>query len=402
MANIVITTHWLDGDVVPFCKIGRALKSRNHNVTLITHCYFENMAKQHGLDFEAWDTEEEFNLLLKLMESGDADSEPERLRAVREQFESIPIRLREFEKVLKHCGKEGTVLVAKCVSSVAALMVAEKLGLPLATFYVLPTEPVSMRINGDLISEEFLLQLNELRNLVGLSPISSWISWQTSGMLNIGLWPEWFTSADDRKEWPTDISQIGFPLDKQDTSDTYQLPDSVKAIFEGEHPPIILTGGTTKLLHNKFYPMAVSACGLINRPAIVLNRYREMVPDNLPDNVLYYPYLPMQEILPKCAAIIHHGGIGTCAEALRNGTPQVILPYFMDRLFNGKQLKKIGVAECLPVVRWTPQNIRDSILKVLNDNTKVKCAEYREIVSQTDSLSTVCDMIESLYFRYYK
>jgi len=67
MANIVITTHWTDGDVLPFIKIGSELRKRGHRVTLITHCYYKNMAKSQGLDFEAWDSPEQHRQMLEDM-----------------------------------------------------------------------------------------------------------------------------------------------------------------------------------------------------------------------------------------------------------------------------------------------------------------------------------------------
>ena len=51
MGNVVIVTHWLDGDVIPFIRIGKELKKRKHDVTLITHCHFEDAARKAGIDF---------------------------------------------------------------------------------------------------------------------------------------------------------------------------------------------------------------------------------------------------------------------------------------------------------------------------------------------------------------
>ena len=73
MGNVIVVTHWLDGDVVPYIRIAKELKRRGHNVKLITHCYFENMAKMAGLEFQAWDTPEEYAELVDLMETNKND-----------------------------------------------------------------------------------------------------------------------------------------------------------------------------------------------------------------------------------------------------------------------------------------------------------------------------------------
>jgi len=396
MANIVITTHWLDGDVLPFIRIGRLLKLRGHDVTLITHCYFKHLAQLNGLQFEAWDTQEEYNLLLEFMTGGLPSSpESEKLKAFKKQFESISVRIKEYEKVLKHCQNEQTVIVAKSRSSIAAFMVAEKLQLPLATVFMNPMEPVSMLLYSELYGEKDVVEMNQLRENVGLSGISTWLQWHSSGKMAIGLWPEWFTNIEE-SDWPCKITNIGFPLEIQTNEDTYEIPDNIKQILSSKTPPIIITGGTTKMVNPKFYPMSSQACGLIDRPTILLGRYPELVPDNLPTNVVWCSYLPLQYILPKCAAIIHHGGIGTSAEALKSGIPQLILPFFGDGLYNGKQLKKIGVADCLPVIKWTPEIIKDSIQKLLLDGSKKQCLQYAKEIKQGDSISAACNMIESI------
>jgi UDP:flavonoid glycosyltransferase YjiC (YdhE family) len=37
------------------------------------------------------------------------------------------------------------------------------------------------------------------------------------------------------------------------------------------------------------------------------------------------------ELLPRCAALVHHGGAGTTAAALRCGTPQVVCAFQFDQ-----------------------------------------------------------------------
>ncbi|MFF5262630.1 activator-dependent family glycosyltransferase [Actinomadura viridis] len=46
----------------------------------------------------------------------------------------------------------------------------------------------------------------------------------------------------------------------------------------------------------------------------------------LPGNVRPAGFVPLNELLPTCAAIVHHGGFGTFQSALAHGVPQLILP----------------------------------------------------------------------------
>ncbi|MFE3170600.1 activator-dependent family glycosyltransferase [Amycolatopsis sp. NPDC059090] len=46
----------------------------------------------------------------------------------------------------------------------------------------------------------------------------------------------------------------------------------------------------------------------------------------LPGNVRIVDYVPLNDVLPSCAALIHHGGSGTTNNALLHGVPQLIIP----------------------------------------------------------------------------
>ncbi len=51
----------------------------------------------------------------------------------------------------------------------------------------------------------------------------------------------------------------------------------------------------------------------------------------LPSHVKAYPYLPLPELLPKAKIFIHHGGANSFSEALRLGTPQLLIPLTNDQ-----------------------------------------------------------------------
>ena len=54
--------------------------------------------------------------------------------------------------------------------------------------------------------------------------------------------------------------------------------------------------------------------------------------------------LLLAHVLPRCAAIVHHGGSGTVAAALVCGTPQVTLPCIHDQFENAMRCRSLGVA----------------------------------------------------------
>jgi len=52
---------------------------------------------------------------------------------------------------------------------------------------------------------------------------------------------------------------------------------------------------------------------------------------------------PHDWLFPRVSAVVHHGGAGTTAAALRAGVPSVILPFFFDQGFWGQRLAACGL-----------------------------------------------------------
>src|SRR5699024_7901102 len=53
---------------------------------------------------------------------------------------------------------------------------------------------------------------------------------------------------------------------------------------------------------------------------------------------------PHELLFGQVAAVVHHGGAGTVAQALRAGTPQVAVPVMVDQPFFARRVRELGVA----------------------------------------------------------
>ena len=58
--------------------------------------------------------------------------------------------------------------------------------------------------------------------------------------------------------------------------------------------------------------------------------------------MLFLESAPHDWLLPRCKAIIHHGGAGTTAAGLRAGIPNIVIPFAGDQMFWGKRVHAIG------------------------------------------------------------
>ncbi|MFI2607777.1 activator-dependent family glycosyltransferase [Kitasatospora sp. NPDC018619] len=86
----------------------------------------------------------------------------------------------------------------------------------------------------------------------------------------------------------------------------------------------------------------------------------------LPPNVRAVDFVPLNELLPSCSAVIHHGGAGTFLTALAHGVPQVVVPARMwCNTPRAERARAAGVALTCPPERLTPGRLRAMVTRVL-------------------------------------
>jgi UDP:flavonoid glycosyltransferase YjiC (YdhE family) len=53
-------------------------------------------------------------------------------------------------------------------------------------------------------------------------------------------------------------------------------------------------------------------------------------------------------LMPTCAAVVAHGGLGTMLRALAHGVPQLLLPLGRDQVFNASRTEQLDAGIALP------------------------------------------------------
>jgi UDP:flavonoid glycosyltransferase YjiC (YdhE family) len=86
-----------------------------------------------------------------------------------------------------------------------------------------------------------------------------------------------------------------------------------------------------------------------------------------PGRVRVERYLPHSAVLPRCDAVVSHGGSGTVLGALAHGLPSVLLPMGADQPWNAARCEELGVALQLDALRATPNDVHEAVSKVLED-----------------------------------
>lgn len=88
---------------------------------------------------------------------------------------------------------------------------------------------------------------------------------------------------------------------------------------------------------------------------------------DLPPNVTVERFVPQAEVLPRCAAVVSHGGSGTTFAALAHGVPNVLLPQGADQFENAERSAAAGAAVAFPPGSPAPGAVTDAVRRVLED-----------------------------------
>ncbi len=357
MARVLMMSHGTDGDVLPFIRIGRALRERGHDVSLLTHAPYAGWAAAAGLDFVAIDTAAEYERDLSDSSNLVDETEPGALRKFYDRSGLFAQLRAECREVLERTVPGRTVLVGRCTSDLAMALVATNLGVPRVCVAMAPIQFMALPGAAAAYRDVFGDDVDEVRAELGLDHPVDWDRWAVSADLDLGLWPRWF----DRMGIPSPARArlTGFVLPDEDEPE--DLPEQVQQMLSAPVAPVLFTGGTGRMLHGSFYELAVRASHLVERPAMLVVRHRDLVPDPLPPGVCWFPRLPFRAVMPRVAAVVHHGGIGTSARVLAAGVPQVIMAHGVDRPDNADRLARAGVATWLPAQQWGAEQVAGAV-----------------------------------------
>jgi rhamnosyltransferase subunit B len=199
------------------------------------------------------------------------------------------------------------------------------------------------RLAAAFIDPVALPELNAARTARGMPKVDSMLGHLFAVPdLSVTLFPEWF--APTQPDWPRPLYRADFPL--FDPNPDAALPLALQHFLEeGEGSrPVVFTHGTGNTQSSAYFEHARAAVELLGLRAVFLTPHREQLPPDLPPSILWQDYVPLRRLLPRTMVLVHHGGIGTTAEALRAGTPQLVVPLAHDQFDNAARVAALGVA----------------------------------------------------------
>ncbi len=412
--HFILTALGSAGDVHPFAGLGRHLRRRGHQVTVLANPLFEELLSGLDLEFVPLGTVDEFR---------DAMQNPDFWHPTRGfplvvEF-GVKTTLRPIYDAIRQRYVPGRTVVGAHALDYAARIAQEKMGIPVANIFLQPVvfrsehlPPVLLPgltgawtprwainaihwLTDVAIADRHLgPPINELRRELGLAPVRRILQrWWYSPDLALGLFPEWF--APPQKDWPPQVLLTGFPL--WDESETTGIPEDLAAFLRGGSPPIACTPGSAMLHGRQFFIAARDACQRLGERAVLLTRHPQQIPENLPATIRHCAYAPFSRLLPSCRALVHHGGIGSVSQALAAGIPQLVMAMAHDQHDNAERLKRLGVGAALRPSRFTSRRVADVLGRLLSSPVvTANCRRCADRIDGARGLEKAADALERL------
>jgi rhamnosyltransferase subunit B len=411
--RVLLLTIGSAGDVHPFIGLGLALKKRGHSVKIITNPFFGEVANRVGLE---------------LVPLGDIDTfrnavaDPmlwDKKKGTVLVFDLVLNGLREtYDAVMANYVAGETVVVASSLG-LAARVAQDKLQIPTVTVHLSPSQFRSytappklpglwmpawlpmwvkkqMWAGGDKYFLDPMLapRINALRAEVGLDPVDGILrNFWNSPQRVIGLFPDWF--GNPQADWPAQTRLTGFP--RYDEADACEPDPQLEAFLNEGDAPIVFTPGSAMYHGHQFFLASVEACKRLGRRGVLLTKHAEQIPADLPKIIRHFKYAPFSRLLPRAAALVHHGGIGTSAQALAAGCRQLITPFAHDQFDNADRLVRLGVARSIVAKKYTAGSATRELAKLLEDSrVSERCAEFAKRLRGDDAVDRTCDLIEQI------
>jgi sterol 3beta-glucosyltransferase len=415
--KVVVTAAGSRGDVQPCIALGLGLKEAGHEVVLAGWEPYRGLAERRGLAFRPV-----------------AGPDPNRLVEALVAAGRNPLGYaRRFRPLLRpHVGQglrdclaacEGADAVVYTPLGFAGFMAAEHLGLPSVGGVVTPLFvrdggfpsavlgkplPFPGRLYNRLshpAAEQLYWRIveplvAEARREAGLAPMPR-LRGPLGGIHRQGRpfllgWSPRVLPTDGRREaW---MRATGYWF--LDHEAGWRPPKELRRFLEAGEPPVALglgsMGHTRASEAGRIVSLTAEALRRTGLRGVLVSDYGDTDAD-LPENVIRVPGgLPYDWLFPRVTVAVHHGGAGTTAEALRAGTPSVVVPVVPDQEFWGWRVHALGAGPTpIPHKRLTAENLSSAILQSATDpDLRRRCRSLGSKISAENGVARAVEAFE--------
>ncbi|MER5744718.1 glycosyltransferase [Streptomyces sp. NPDC002225] len=378
--RILIATAGSHGDVAPYTGLGAALRRAGHEVALAATDAFAPLVRDAGLEFRRLPADAR-------MRGGGTGN--------RALMRAAAAFLAELGQGFADAVDDGTdLLLLSATTAPLGWHLTEALGIPGVGVYLQPTAPTGdfpplvpgarpLGRLGNRAAGSFALRMADrvheeavakLRHRLDLPPASAAGTRRRRERDN---WPVLHgfspTLVPRPSDWRPGLEVVGNWWPHHDPA--ARLPAEVEDFLSaGDRPVLIGFGSMASGDGERLSGIAVRALRRAGLRGILQAGSAGLAADG--DDVLTIGHVPHALLFPRLAAVVHHGGAGTSAAALRAGVPAVTVPVTADQPFWAGRLAALGAApDPIPFRSLTVERLADSLGRAVGRRAHGRAAE---------------------------
>jgi len=386
VSRFILATAGSLGDLHPYIAVARALNERGHRAVIATAADHRSAVESAGVEFapirpSASDFGDYGALVARLF---DPRRGPEYLWR-----EVVVPHLRPAYEDLSRVADGADLLISHPLT-VTFPLVAQRQGLPWVATVLAPLSftsawdppvlpaarwlrlvrafgPTPYRVVLDLVKRSvrsWEAPLRDFRGELGLPPTTqlAMFEGQFSPLRNLALFDPQL--ARPQPDWPANVRICGAAIYDGVPPDAGVRDELERFLAAGERPIVFALGSSAVWIAGDFWESAAAAARKLGRRAILVTGSTTL--KNLPAGVRAFPYLGYSAVFPRAAAVVHQAGIGTLAQAMRAGRPQLIVPVAFDQPDNARRAAALGIARVVPFRKVTARRLASELAALLD------------------------------------
>lgn len=416
--KILLIGYGSRGDVQPLIALGHGLKNAGYDVAIAAGANFRQMVTEAGFAYEAFRTD-----MQAMMNSASGQAWIEKSSASSMvEARNMKQMMNEFapmmgEDILR-MAENADVLVSGLPTFMLTHAIARKLNKKHLTIMLAPLNPTAdaaATLVPSVPGRKFFL--NRMAGYIG-QYFTYWIFQEASNayLTSIGQTPMRYgdyTRAYNREvpviygisprvmprpdDWHDKIFVTGYWF--HDAADGWTPSVELSTFLAaGEAPIYIGFGSMSNQDPEGTARLMIDALQKTGKRGIILSGWAGLRAENLPENIILLDSAPHDWLFPKMAAVIHHGGAGTTAAALRAGVPNTIVSHMADQPYWGRRAYELGVgAKYIRRHKLTSERLADAIAAMTGSPTmRQKAAALGAAIRQEEGVGTAVEVFNRL------
>jgi sterol 3beta-glucosyltransferase len=373
--KIIVPALGTRGDIQPYINLCHGLQKAGHRAVLASLPSARGLVESHVVEFAAIGPD--IDLGAETAELWEGASRFWWIGLMRVMQLGARLVEQAFPDLLAVCRGADLIVVSDATAGAAE---GDKLGIPWISVTLQPLRVPKRKVQEtalpgkisaavwNVIGGMMVAPINNFRKRVGAPLIRDMTS---TGVMSdrLVLLPVSRNVVPPGPQWLASAKMTGFWF--PEPASDWRPPADLERFLNAGDPPVVIclgamsmSGGNAK----RAAEIALTAVRKSGMRAVVQGWDTILAGRELPPGTLHAGPLPHAWLIERVAGIVHHGGAGTTASALRAGKPALVIPHIIDQFYWSQRVEALGVGPApIPRPKLTVNGMAAGMRQILED-----------------------------------